>query len=114
CFFARLQESLGTTLGWAEEPKGIRDPPCLILRYRRRIVRLREHEAGLLQPAKIRGAGVVEEGLTGSEPAPHPSRSDARIGAEAKRHHEHYREIGQRAAGPRRSNFQMTTRGTHA
>src|SRR5262249_24957369 len=90
CFLPRLQEPLCTTVRWAEKPKRIRDAQRLILRYGRRMVRVHEIEARLAQPAKIGRARIVEERLAGSEPAPHPSRSYLRIGAEAESRHEHH------------------------
>src|SRR5690242_4707591 len=74
-FLACLQEPLGTTLGRSEQPERIGDSTGLALGYRRRVMRLAKLEARLREPAQIRRAGIVEERLTGSEPAPHPSRS---------------------------------------
>src|SRR5262245_55185522 len=113
CFCSRLQESLGTPLGWTEEPKRIGNLARLIFIYRGRIVRLRELEAGLPEPAKIRRARIVEEGLAWSEPASHPSRSDLRLGSKAESDHEHHGEAGEGATDPLGASLQMTTRCSH-
>ena len=96
----RLPEALRTPLWRAKESEGIGNLAGPLLRDRRRVVRRRDLEPGLPEPAKIRRAGVVEKGLTRREPAPHPSRSHLGIGAQAERDDEHYREAGQGAPGP--------------
>ena len=73
-FVARTKQPFRTSLRWPEQAERIGQPMGLGIRYRRRIMRLRELKAGLPKPAKIRRAGIVEEGLTWSEPAPHPLR----------------------------------------
>lgn len=112
-FFPRLQETLYTTLWWAKKPKRIGNLARLILEYRPRIMRLRELEAGLPEPAKVRRAGIVEEGLAWSKPAPHPLRPYLCIRAKTESDDEHYREAGQGPAGPSGSRLQMTKRRAH-
>ena len=95
CVLPRLQESLCTTFRRAEQSKCICNSARLILGDGGGIVRVLELEAGGPEPAKIRGARIGEEGLTWSEPAPHPSRPHLGIGSETERDHENHREAGQ-------------------
>jgi hypothetical protein len=100
CFLPRLQQALCTTLGWTEQSKCIRNSARLILRYRSGIVRFFKFEAGFPEPTKICRARIIEEGLTLSEPAPHPPQSHLGIGPETESDHEYHWEAGQGTACP--------------
>src|SRR6516165_11718209 len=105
-----LQKSLRTTFRRAKQSKCISNLLCLILGYRRGIVRWLKREPDLLEPVKIRCARIGEKGLTWSEPASHPSR--ARFGgSEAERDHEHHREVPRGPLAPLRAPGGEALRG---
>src|SRR6516162_211995 len=105
-----LQNSLRTTFRRAKQSKCISNLLCLILGYRRGIVRWLKREPDLLEPVKIRCARIGEKGLTWSEPASHPSGPHLSVGSETESDYEYHRKARQGASRPSGPFLQMTKR----